>query len=375
MRYSYVVSDSSTPLQDGELTDYTKKFDYDNAGRLIHEKNTKTLNTTGTTYTEITYLYDENEIIGMIYGTSSSAPATYYFRRNLQGDVIAICNVSGTRVVEYAYDAYGNCTVIYAQNAALAEDNPIRYRGYYFDVDTGLYYLNARYYNPQWRRFISPDDTAYLDPESVNGLNLYAYCGNDPVNYADPSGHSVILTTALILMGVGATAGLGYAAYTDYQDDYDINGSVGWQTYVGSAIIGGAIGFGIGYFGPSITSFLGSSFSFALPSLGTLNVGSTLAIVGGTTVTITGAQIAGGAIVAGLGIVFFSKHNPKMTNKPPYSWVDQQEGIDAMRRHGGDANKAAKDIMNAHWDTWKEGAGQYYNAIKKWLDRVIRKLL
>ena len=67
----------------------------------------------------------------------------------------------------------------------LAIANPIRYRGYYYGQDTGLYYLNARYYSPELRRFISPDDTAYLDPENANGLNLYAYCYNDPVNYAD----------------------------------------------------------------------------------------------------------------------------------------------------------------------------------------------
>ena len=66
--------------------------------------------------------------------------------------------------------------------------NEIAGRGYYSDDETGLYYLNARYYNPQWRRFISPDDTVYLDPETVNGLNLYCYCNNDPVNHVDPSG-------------------------------------------------------------------------------------------------------------------------------------------------------------------------------------------
>ena len=71
---------------------------------------------------------------------------------------------------------------------------PIRYRGYYYDENTKLYYLNARYYSPEFRRFISPDDTSYLDPENVNGLNLYCYCNNDPVNYCDPSGCFAIST-------------------------------------------------------------------------------------------------------------------------------------------------------------------------------------
>ena len=71
----------------------------------------------------------------------------------------------------------GNCTI--SGNTTVAKANPIRYRGYYYDDDTGLYYCNARCYSPKWRRFISPDDTAYLDPYSVNGLNQYCYCGND----------------------------------------------------------------------------------------------------------------------------------------------------------------------------------------------------
>ena len=92
-------------------------------------------------------------------------------------------------MVEYAYDAWGNCTIVYSSNNTLANDNPIRYRGYYLDIENNFYYLNSRYYSPELRRFISPDDTAYLDPESVNGLNLYCYCNNDPINFVDPSGH------------------------------------------------------------------------------------------------------------------------------------------------------------------------------------------
>ena len=120
-------------------------------------------------------------------------------------DVIGILDNSGNIVVKYSYDAYGNCTCYYSTNDDLEENNPIRYRSYYYDEDTGLYYLNARYYNPQWRRFISPDDTSYLDPETPNGLNLYAYCNNDPVNYSDPSGHSI--AGAFIFLGIMALVG------------------------------------------------------------------------------------------------------------------------------------------------------------------------
>ena len=67
--------------------------------------------------------------------------------------------------------------------------NPFIYKSYYYDSETGLYWLSSRYYSPELCRFISPDDVDYLDPSSINGLNLYAYCGNDPVNYYDPTGH------------------------------------------------------------------------------------------------------------------------------------------------------------------------------------------
>ena len=158
---------------------------------------------------KIKYLYDENSIIGMLY-TSGSTTATYYFQRNLLGDVIGIYNTSGTKVAGYAYDAWGNYTITSdTTNYDVAVDNPIRYRGYYYDDNTNLYYLNARYYSPELKRFISPDDTAYLDPETPNGLNLYCYCGNDPVNLVDPSGHLAATAIAII---VGAFIGFGISA-------------------------------------------------------------------------------------------------------------------------------------------------------------------
>ena len=189
--YTYDNNISST-------SDYSYKYDttyvYDESGRLIRETLVERMTYSGggsTTY-EFVYLYDESGIIGVLFGTSLDSLQPYYYRRNAQGDVTAIYDAQGTLKVEYAYDAWGNCTVTYGISHSLARINPIRYRGYYYDRETGFYYLNARYYNPEWRRFISPDSTKYLDPENPNGLNLYAYCYNDPVNYADPNGHEAL---------------------------------------------------------------------------------------------------------------------------------------------------------------------------------------
>jgi RHS repeat-associated protein len=89
-----------------------------------------------------------------------------------------------------SYDAYGNCTVSNeTTDQQLAKVNPIRYRGYYYDVETQLFYCNSRYYSPELCRWISPDSIEYLDPESINGLNLYCYCYNNPIMYVDDMGN------------------------------------------------------------------------------------------------------------------------------------------------------------------------------------------
>ena len=181
--YSYTAGTSGTgAAQLGQLTACTRKYYYDHAGRLIAEDVTKTYYGEGTTTENIVFLYDESGIIGMEL-TTGGVSSLYYFQRNLQGDVVAIYDTNGTLKAKYLYDAWGNCTIASETTSYdVANANPIRYRGYYYDDDTGLYYCNARYYSPKWRRFISPDDTAYLNPENVNGLNLYCYCNNDPIS-------------------------------------------------------------------------------------------------------------------------------------------------------------------------------------------------
>ena len=98
----------------------------------------------------------------MRYRNSSYAEGVfdeYLFEKNLQGDVVAIYNASGTKLVSYTYDAWGKVTTAYTNNGAStgARYNPFRYRGYYYDEDTGFYYLNSRYYDPCIGRFISAD--------------------------------------------------------------------------------------------------------------------------------------------------------------------------------------------------------------------------
>ena len=130
---------------------------------------------------DVLYLYDESGIIGAIQKYNSTTE-TFYFDRNIKGDVIGIYNASGTQIAKYSYDAWGKCTPKTLVSNSFSSYNPIRYRGYYYDRETTLYYLNARYYDPSWRRFISPDHVSSLNPSTANGLNLYSYADNNPIN-------------------------------------------------------------------------------------------------------------------------------------------------------------------------------------------------
>ncbi|OGO88970.1 MAG: hypothetical protein A2Y17_05575, partial [Clostridiales bacterium GWF2_38_85] len=137
--------------------------------------------------TTLYYYYDDaGSITGFTYNGTN-----YYYGKNIQGDVKYIYNTSGTVVVEYCYDAWGN---IISTTGSLASTvgyfNPFRYRGYYYDIETGFYYLQSRYYDPTVGRFLNADapELAVMAQYELNGTNLYAYCINDPINYFDSNG-------------------------------------------------------------------------------------------------------------------------------------------------------------------------------------------
>ena len=149
-------------------------------------------------------LYDNTEsVCGITYSGTS-----YYFLKNLQGDVIAITDATGTVVARYTYDAWGVCTIESdTTDCNIAEINPYRYRGYYLDREIGMYYLQSRYYDPQVGRFVNPDmaEIAIIQCAIVEH-NLFTYCGNAPISNIDPFGlYYVKLKTLakVVLMVVG----------------------------------------------------------------------------------------------------------------------------------------------------------------------------
>ena len=149
--------------------------------------------------TDLRYSYDgEGNPCSIHYYTYDGAgnvtnDVIYLLTTNTQGDVTGIYSSNGNLLYTYLYDAWGNL-IHESEHADSGEEaaavNPFRYRGYYFDTETGLYYLNSRYYNPQWGRFLNADDVGIViaTPGGLTDKNLYAYCDNNPVMRTDDGG-------------------------------------------------------------------------------------------------------------------------------------------------------------------------------------------
>ena len=184
--------------------------------------------------TELEFFYDEN---GAPYAfsykaTASATPVMYYYVTNLQGDVVSILNAGGTSVAEYSYNAWGK---VLSATGTMAAINPIRYRGYYFDSDSGLYYLKSRYYDPNLQRFINSD--GQLARKDFVGANLFAYCLNNPINMADTTGNlPFFLATAVI----GAVAGAIIGGVTAAKKGKNVWAGIGIGAAAGALIGTGA---------------------------------------------------------------------------------------------------------------------------------------
>lgn len=137
------------------------------------------------------FQYDSNGIpLGFIHNG-----VQYFYITNQMGDVIAITDTDGTVVGNYEYDAWGTVTL---SDSDIANLNPLRYRGYYYDNETGYYYLQSRYYDANICGFINSDDLEFIDKNAYCGTNSFSYCANDPINKSDPTGHFIFIILIIV---------------------------------------------------------------------------------------------------------------------------------------------------------------------------------
>ena len=219
----------------------------------------------------------------------------YYYLKDVFGNITHVYDRADTLMAYYKYDAWGNCTVIQDQNDVnnVANINPFRYRGYYYDVESGLYYLQSRYYSPEFRRFISPDSYDLIPTLAESGdLNLYVYCSNNPVMYTDPSGEFPLWAVALFGIFVSGvingvvnvmTMSAGENAWGAFLGGF-VEGSVSaaalaaglaigaYTGGVGHAILGGAISVTFGFIGGKYGNAISQKISYGNVDWGVANI-------------------------------------------------------------------------------------------------------
>lgn len=233
----------------------------------------------------IIYIYDAyGSPVGFKYRASTYTQGVwdmYYYEKNLQGDIVAVYSSNGTKLVSYKYNAWGVTTKSYANNGSstTATYNNLTYRGYYYDSDLGMYYLQSRYYDPVVCRFINADSALY---GTLQGYNLFLYCENNPVTRVDYNGDMWQFVPALdprnMLYGEGGSNGLfGCHLGYNYSGSYD---SSAYGTYViktntayADARLGGYYFSGGGYIG---------GFTGQYATGGTVSVTDSMAVRSGT---------------------------------------------------------------------------------------------
>ena len=167
------------------------------SGKVVRETITTSMDTT-----TLDFFYDESgRPFAFNYSVDGSDFETYYYILNLQGDVVQIIDEGGVPQAEYVYSPWGE---IISAEGDLAEINPLRYRGYYYDSETGFYYLQSRYYDPENHRFINADSYASTG-QGFLGVNMFAYCNNLPVILHDSNGE---FPSLLIVIPIVIIAGL-----------------------------------------------------------------------------------------------------------------------------------------------------------------------
>ena len=315
-------------------TNLEVSYTYNDAGI----RTSKTVNTITTTYQlsgdKVTAEITGNQILYYTYDASghvvtmNANGSEYYYVRNGQNDVIALVDNTGAIVVEYTYSTYGE---VLSTTGSLASTigalNPYRYRGYRYDNESGLYYLQSRYYNPVWGRFINADGMISAS-STLLGSNMYTYCENNLVNNHDQSGYNwesireslvnstlIMLSISVLALFVVGTGGTGALA-----------------------LVGG----------------------YAISGTAVAAVGTAAAITAATTST---------ALVAGESIYMFAKLSAKDRATDAPSWAKQQRPKPTER-----AEEFVKRILNEKYGDggWRTGPNSEFSKIIKWVRRTLK---
>ena len=203
---SYVYSYDENGIRTRKTIGNTVTDYYYNGTLLMGTVKTTTNSNGNTTTSKLRFSYDANgKVVAVNYNGNY-----YYYLRNAQSDIVKLIDKTGATVVEYTYDSWGKLLSTSGSLAStLGKNNPFRYRGYVYDEETGFYYLQSRYYNPEVGRFIS-SDVLLSTGQGVLGHNAYAYCGNNPIVREDTQGN----LWGLIAAAVGAVTGAVVGAVT-----------------------------------------------------------------------------------------------------------------------------------------------------------------
>ena len=277
-------------------------------------------------------------------------------------------NANGTSVASLRYDSYENTL---SESGSMADKVKFRYRGYYYDSETGFYYLQSWYYDPSICRFLSADQYELVGTlsKSLGELNLYSYCANNPIMYTDENG-TLVWSTGLIIVGVvaGLVAG-GYIGYTSVVNDPTLSTRQKLAGIGLCAILGGIAG-----------GFFGAGLSCALPGIIGSSAAGEAVLAGAAAISleqavamcvVVGASVA---LVGGGPDISYSKSDPGMSNKPPVSWTTIDEGENVYKMFNKDSAKASEYLLNNKrgLGNWRKGAKTEYIALKKWFDRIIK---
>ncbi|MFA5037703.1 MAG: RHS repeat-associated core domain-containing protein [Candidatus Izemoplasmatales bacterium] len=224
------------------ITEGTSIYTYEyelHGSCVIRETLTKTVNGLRTESYELIFLYDVNNThIGFLLDGIE-----YFYLTDLLGNIISILAEDGTEMVKYEYDAYGN--IINSPTGTLSTINPYTYRGYRYDTEIDMYYLNSRYYNPETGRFISSDGLLG-ETDDIQSTNMYAYCANNPIANVDPTGFWV-----MSLFGFTITYGAFGGGFVSV-----------WWLFDGKGNQGILITCGVGFYLPGVSLSYSPFFSW-----------------------------------------------------------------------------------------------------------------